>query len=762
MADHRAPKVKNRAAAPVQITAEQLLREIILIASYLLSSKLGSRKARDRSLSPRQKVEDFEELHEYRGRKRKEFEEVIRRTRQDLRAWTKYATWEASQNEFARARSVFERALDVAPTAEKLWLTYCEMELKARNIQHARNLFDRAVTLLPRINQIWYKYVYLEELLGNIAGARQVFERWMAWEPDEKAWSAYIKMEARYQEYDRASQLYERMIACHPDPKNWIKWAKFEEDRQKIDRAREIFQMSFEYFGEEEEDLERAQSIYTAFAKMESRHKEYDRARTVYKYALDRLPRSKSVGLYASYTNFEKQFGDRAGIESTVLGKRRIQYEEELAHSSQLNYDVWFEYARLEESALKSCDHDSPEKAVERIREVYERAVAQVPPSAEKRYWRRYIFLWLGYATFEEIETKDYDRVRQVYEACLKLIPHKKFTFSKVWEMYAHFELRRLNLDKARKILGTAIGLAPKPKSFKVYLDMELQLREFDRCRKLYEKFLEFDPTYPSAWIQFAGLERGLMETERARAIYEMSITQADLYDPECVWKAYIDFEEEEEEWERARNLFERLAMASGHVKVWTSWAKFEMSTGKAISDRYLGLDEDEDDESPDEPMEKDEEAAEQARLQGIKLARQVLQRGYEDIRKRWKNEPEGPVRDNLKEQRSIILDHWKLLETEIGDSVALSKVEGMMPKPMRRWRKLDDTGDKEEYWDLVFPDDEKERNPGTFKLLQLAHAWKAKQQEQQSNSIPHQTEATKSPPQIQINQPSEDVPVVS
>jgi hypothetical protein len=33
---------------------------------------------------------------------------------------------------------------------------------------------------------------------------------------------------------------------------------------------------------------------------------------------------------------------------------------------------------------------------------------------------------------------------------------------------YAHFELRRLNLDKARKILGTAIGLAPKPKSFKV------------------------------------------------------------------------------------------------------------------------------------------------------------------------------------------------------------------------------------------------------------------------------------------------------
>ncbi|KAG0143201.1 hypothetical protein CROQUDRAFT_109388 [Cronartium quercuum f. sp. fusiforme G11] len=719
MADSRAPKVKNRAPAPVQITAEQLLRE--------------AQERQETGVSaPKQKVEDFEELNEYRGRKRKEFEEVIRRTRQDLRAWTKYATWEASQSEFARARSVFERALDVAPTSEKLWLSYCEMELKARNIQHARNLFDRAVTLLPRIDQIWYKYVYLEELLGNISGVRQIFERWVNWEPNEKVWLSYIKLEMRYKEFDRASLIFERLINCHPNPKNWIKWSKFEEERQNIDRAREIFQMSFEYFGEEEDDLDKAQVIYTAFAKMETRLKEYDRARMIYKYVLDRLPRSKSVGLYSSYTNFEKQFGDRTGIELTVLGKRRIQYEEELSNGGNLNYDIWFEYARLEESALKSTTNDI--ESINRVREIYERAIAQVPPTDDKRYWRRYIFLWLSYATFEEIETKDLERVRQVYEACLKLIPHKRFTFSKVWDMYAHFELRQLNLDKARKIMGTAIGLAPKPKSFKVYLDMELQLREFDRCRKLYEKFLEFDPTYPSAWIQFAGLERGLMEVERARAIYEMAISQNDLYDPECVWKSYIDFEEEEEEWENARKLFERLAIASGHVKVWTSWAKFEISTAKAISDRYLGIDIEEEEE---ENFTKDEKAAEEVKIEGIKRARLVLQRGYEDIRKRWKNEIEGPVKDNLKEQRSIILDHWKLLENEIGDQNSIAKVESMMPKPMRRWRKIDETGDKEEYWDLVFPDDEKERNPGTFKLLQLAHAWKAKQQEQKKNITP-------------------------
>jgi hypothetical protein len=93
-----------------------------------------------------------------------------------------------------------------------------------------------------------------------------------------------------------------------------------------------------------------------------------------------------------------------------VLGKRRIQYEEELAHDGR-NYDVWFDYARLEEGAWRDlkdegATQEEEEASAGRVREVYERAVAQVPPGGEKRHWRRYIFLWLDYALFEEIETK--------------------------------------------------------------------------------------------------------------------------------------------------------------------------------------------------------------------------------------------------------------------------------------------------------------------------------------------------------------------
>ncbi len=60
------------------------------------------------------------------------------------------------------------------------------------------------------------------------------------------------------------------------------------------------------------------------------------------------------------------------------------------------NYDVWFDYARLEESVGD----------VVRIREVYERALSQVPPLLEKRFWRRYIYIWIFYAIWEETVAK--------------------------------------------------------------------------------------------------------------------------------------------------------------------------------------------------------------------------------------------------------------------------------------------------------------------------------------------------------------------
>ncbi|KAI0301283.1 pre-mRNA-splicing factor CLF1 [Russula brevipes] len=699
MQEGRVPRVKNRAPAAIQITAEQLLRE-------------AQERQESQFRAPRQRVEDFEELHEYRGRKRKEFEERIRRTRGSIKEWLQYASWEASQNEFARARSVFERALDVDPRSVPLWLTYTETELKSRNVQHARNLFDRAVTLLPRVDQLWYKYVYLEELLQNIAGARQVFERWMAWEPVDKAWQAYIKLESRYNELDRASAIHERWVAVRPDPRVWVKWGKFEEERGKVDKARDVFQTALEFFGDEEEQVDKAQAVFGSFAKMETRLKEYERARVIYKFALERLPRSKSVNLYAAYTKFEKQHGTRTTLESTVLGKRRIQYEEELSHDGR-NYDIWFDFARLEEGAYRQLREEGAtaeeeEQAVARVREVYERAVAQVPPGNEKRHWRRYIFLWLDYALFEEIETKDFPRAREIYQTVIRLVPHKQFTFAKLWLMYARFEVRRLDLPAARKVLGMAIGMCPKEAIFKGYIQLEFDLREFDRVRTLYEKYIEFDPTNSAAWIKYAELETQLADYSRSRGIFELGVSQTPLSMPELLWKAYIDFEVEEGERARARALYERLTASSGHWKVWVAYAMFEAQPIQLPRDEREEEDEDED---GDEEEEKEPKMVEG----DLDLAREVFQKGYKDLKNK-----------GLKNERVALLQLWKSFEEQRGTADDIAKVEGMMPVQGKRRYVDEETGQHVEDYDYIFADDEREANPTSFKFLQMAHAWAA------------------------------------
>jgi crooked neck len=52
------------------------------------------------------------------------------------------------------------------------------------------------------------------------------------------------------------------------------------------------------------------------------------------------------------------------------------------------------------------------------------------------------------------------------------------------------YNLRKGELDKARKTFGQAIGKCPKPSIFKAYAQFEMQLVEIDRCRKIYEKQL--------------------------------------------------------------------------------------------------------------------------------------------------------------------------------------------------------------------------------------------------------------------------------
>jgi len=240
-------------------------------------------------------------------------------------------------------------------------------------------------------------------------------------------------------------------------------------------------------------------------------------------------------------------------------------------------------------------------------------------------------------------------------------------------------------VDTARRALGSSLGKCPKAKLFRGYIDLEIQLREFSRCRTLYEKFLEFNPENVQTWMKFAELETLLGDVDRSRALYELAINQPRLDMPEILWKAYIDFETEQEETDRARELYRRLLERTQHVKVWLSFAQFELQ------------------------VEHDDR---------LEQARHV----YEQANKALRQAKE-------KEERLMLLEAWRDFEREDGSEKSQAQVGELMPRRVKKRRKIEaeDGSDQgwEEYFDYIFPEDEAAKP--NLKLLAMAKMWKKK-----------------------------------
>lgn len=93
------------------------------------------------------------------------------------------------------------------------------------------------------------------------------------------------------------------------------------------------------------------------------------------------------------------------------------------------------------------------------------------------------------------------------------------------------------NNETISEVINITFSFNKQNKLFRGYIDLEIQLREFDRCRTLYEKFLQNGPENCTTWMKFAELETLLGDVDRARGIYELAIKQPLLDMPEILWK---------------------------------------------------------------------------------------------------------------------------------------------------------------------------------------------------------------------------------
>ncbi|GAV48843.1 hypothetical protein ZYGR_0N02480 [Zygosaccharomyces rouxii] len=668
------------------ISAENILQEVY---------------KRRKVVKPSAKVDilDLEELRELQRRKRTEYETYLKRNRLDIGQWIRYAKFEVEQRDIRRARSVFERALLVDSSHVPLWIRYIDTEIKLKNINHARNLMNRAVSILPRVDKFWYKYLVIEESLGNVEIVRSLFTRWTSLEPGTNAWDSFVDFELRQENWDNVRKVFAMYVLVHPQTDTWLRWVQFETVHGDTDTVRKVYSLALDTVVSMSEKLtiqdEDLAGLIISFANWEATQQEHERCRELYRISIDKWPQNQF--LKEGLVEFEKRFGSSQSIENTVIHKRRRRYELTLQENPH-DYDTWWLYLDLIQDNFKADLLKCLDKSV---------TGTQPKENTKTLAWKSYIFLWIRYLAYVELECANLDICRQLYQRLIELIPHKNFTFAKIWYMYSQFELRNGDLTSARKILGRSLGLCPKPRIFKLYIDMEIKLREFDRVRKLYEKFIEYDGSNVETWMAYADLEANLGDRDRATGIYEISLDP----DVTCLTQdaklqliqKYIDYMTSEEEFDKARDLYERyLRLTAFSSTIWKMYALYasENPTGDQVQELR---------ESASASGNEDEEIEFCVQDVNRQMSRRIFERSLNHFK-----------RLGDKESRIAILEEFKNYENTFGDEESQEKIQKRQPK-------LVGPPGQEEY---VFPDDEvRNEVPNVSKLQALAKKWEQNRQ---------------------------------
>lgn len=688
-----ADRVKNKTPAKVQITAEQLLREA------------WERKESAPAKIPKLQIADRDELLEYQRNERKTFEMRIVRNRSHTPIWIRYARWEEDQDEFVRARSIWERAIDNDYRNPVVWLNYAEMEMRHRFVNHARNVFDRAVALLPRADNIWLKYAHMEEMLGRIDLARLVYQRWLKWFPKNTAYFSFIRFELRHGKEDNARHIYSELVVVHPTAQSYIKFAKFEERHEQYGRTRHVYERASEELSADQQ----TPGLFIAFAKFEERRKQPHRARAIYKFALTKFIGDANTELDRSYTSFEKQHGDREALDEMLISKKREALETMLKENPT-DYDAWFDLIQLEDETSPSV----------RIREVYERAVQTTPPFASKAAWSLYIYLWLGYAAWTELSQSDLPGALDIYKRCIDSIPnkHRSFSFGKIWVYYAHAELRNKDVAAARRIFGAGLGVLPqKKKLYREYIEMERALGEMDRVREIFEVWLSRNPTNGSAFLEFAELELELGETERARHILELASEIPGLDDEKTVWKKLAEVTASTGDDEMAVRRFEVYLLSRPEKLVWESYIVLLKELGSPTS----GL---------RRVFEKATRSLKDAALSNSSYDESAREDALE-IGEKWLKWEEDIARtqgDEIGQVEKVKKTIAKRVKRTRNVSVADGEETRASKRVKQQSNASVDGGEEtraEEYWRIVFPEENVSAGLVSNKLLDAARRWK-------------------------------------
>ncbi|PPS94001.1 HAT (Half-A-TPR) repeat containing protein [Cryptosporidium hominis] len=587
IANEQESNIKNKSFAPIQITVEQILKE-----SY---SGSANSVGGNNSLSRLHESFDFrgiDELEDYRIRKRKEFEDSIRRKRWKISLYLSYAKWESLQNNIKNSRSIFERGILINYENVRIWREYIKLEITNGNINNARNLFERVTHLLPRIDEFWIKYIQMELILKNYINVRHIYRKWIDWKPDPSIYIQYSKFEEECGEIKSARGVMKDLIISYPDESNFIEYIKFEQRHKNLFSAEQIINILSETLidinGNRITDL-----FFSSISDIFVEEKKIEEAIKLCNEGIKILTNEHCIkNLKDKLFQLSKMRIYEKPDENIEWIKHKLQnYRDKLLHNPQ-DFDILFDYIIF---ITQYLELDSVLQEYENL--VFNHNISDVVS------WEKYLHSYLLLIYFFEInQDVNSPNIHKLYNSFIQSIKNNQISeiniaeletkqsesnitndeknniFAKVFIYFSNHQLRIGDLNKARKILGIGLGRVPCTNLFDHYIDIEFKLGNFDRCRVLFTKYIEYDPVSTNSWIKYMQFEYNLCEIKRVISIAESAISMPELDSPEIIWQYYIELMINEKNIEFADSIYKRLLEKTQHIQVVINYSTFIIS----------------------------------------------------------------------------------------------------------------------------------------------------------------------------------------
>ncbi|TBU07254.1 hypothetical protein CWI36_0301p0010 [Hamiltosporidium magnivora] len=525
-------KVKNKEISEKQISVDEIIKSIDKERKKLNQNTFEKKnKCAIKNLNLQQ---------------RNKYEALICKYRKDPGVYIKYANLEENFEEYYKARSVYERAIDFNYSVDTLWFKYIDFELRNNFLNHARNLFERFIELHPGNEKAWLKYINFEKSKKENENVRRIFKMWINKITNENNYHYYIEFEIKANKIDKARELFEELIMKCKTINNFLKYAQFEIKQKEFKAAEYIFNRILTDFKEKEITA----AFYIKFSDFFINLNKKERAVDILKKGNNHLRYSAEL----IDKTLETTYFEIDNLDNLLL-KRKFA----ILIQNSLEKIFYCKYNEIEihkyfyigsfnlKEMLKNCNEEEEKEISCKIYTNLEKLFYNfdfnkfMSSKFEQIHIYSLIDLFLDIANiFEKYE--DLKKLEFIYENVICFIIKLGINYSKVFVEYAKYFERANKISESRKIYGKAIGLLPTSEVFENYLEMEKKLKEDDRVRKIYEKYLENDLENGLVWLEFSKWEYKHLVMYRTHSILDLGLKYAEFNRKE-IFEFYIEIE---------------------------------------------------------------------------------------------------------------------------------------------------------------------------------------------------------------------------